>query len=765
MRPKSCRFALAIALLGAPACVAERPLRSTSVRLPQQEQSRIKSTWPSIACWFWTDEERKPGGYRRFLDLHERHSAFGLLTTSLRCEGQLTDPELHAQLKAASEYARGKGMGLVLDLDVRLARESFAKRYPGELQQIVLLREFPIDSGGAAGIRVDPLEFADHYTFGRRGYDALSSELLGVFSYRKVDGLAQSGSVVDISERALTTPRGAGLEVLLSCDDADEGRTACALVAVTHFTPAAFAPHILSYQRELLEQYADASLAGACKDEWGFPGRFDPSSTELWYSRFMAEAYARRRPGRDLRSDMLLMAIGERGREGERVAAVNHYMEMCRERHCEIEADFDRGVREVLGPEALTASHATWFPYPGEREIFKNGLSWWGAPRALAQTDESTPFCVRTALAKKARSPLWYNMSYAESIDDYRQELWSSVLAGGRLNLHPRWPLPMRELGTSLLEGDLLRAAQRVQLLDYISTAPVDCPVAIVFGHPASMNWADSGDAHERFAKVGMELSDALWKAGVYADLIPSSEIENGSLRIASDGSVQYGAQRYAALVLYQPEFERPAVAKFFRTAARSNRTTLYRVGEWKRDFEGRPFDGAAALPSSMLSIDASAECARLVRAQLDRAGIVPQACGELRQSVYDASVAPRATGSCRLLDGTIILASGERSMMGDPIREHVRVNGHIASFDAIGLAAVRFDAKGQVVALAAGGLRSFRADSLKIELEEPLDFALFREEGQWRGIVHGDAALPSELKRITTRWLRVRTPERYQRR
>ena len=87
------------------------------------------------------------------------------------------------------------------------------------------------------------------------------------------------------------------------------------MAALTLFTPAVFAPHLAEFERGILTQYADVPLAGACKDEWGFPGRFTIRTDDLWFSRFMADAYATRRPGHDLVRDLLLMAKGERGRE------------------------------------------------------------------------------------------------------------------------------------------------------------------------------------------------------------------------------------------------------------------------------------------------------------------------------------------------------------------------------------------------------------------------------------------------------------------
>jgi hypothetical protein len=65
------------------------------------------------------------------------------------------------------------------------------------------------------------------------------------------------------------------------------------------------------------------------------------------------------------------------------------------------------------------------------------------------------------------------------------------------------------------------------------------------------------------------------WKS----DLIPTSEIASGALKLGKDGSIQYGKQRYTAAVLYHPEFERPDTASLFRKAAGGG-TSLYRVGD-----------------------------------------------------------------------------------------------------------------------------------------------------------------------------------------
>src|SRR5690606_25185888 len=111
-----------------------------------------------------------------------------------------------------------------------------------------------------------------------------------------------------------------------------------------------FAPHLLDFQREVLEKYADLPLAGACKDEWGFPPYYPRFYTEdsrdFWYSSHRADAYKQRTGGRDLLSDCLLMAFPIKGKEEERQLAVNHFERMSYERNVEIEADFYDAVKE-----------------------------------------------------------------------------------------------------------------------------------------------------------------------------------------------------------------------------------------------------------------------------------------------------------------------------------------------------------------------------------------------------------------------------------
>ncbi|MCK4375364.1 MAG: hypothetical protein KAX19_08545, partial [Candidatus Brocadiae bacterium] len=409
------------------------------------------------------------------------------------------------------------------------------------------------------------------------------------------------------------------------------------------------------------------------------------------------------------------------------------------------EHDFYCARKDTFGPKAMVATHPTWWPYPGTREFKKNGLSWWRATRDFAQVDEVTPFACRSSLAKKWGSAVWYNMYYSRAVTDYETSIWSHALGGGRVNFHPIYPSNAKRgwRRRALLQGGLMRGNCRIRLLNFITRAPLDCPVAVVFGHACAMNWA--GPA---YSDVGLGVANGLWQAGFPADLIPSSEIGGPALKVSADGFVQYGPQRYVAIVLYHPEFERPGTATLFRKAA-EGKTALHRVGEWTTTFDGKPFDGRQALPGAMQASDDAGACVRVVVDQLRKLGVKPQSSAAATLGGFGhQSASPGRTGHCRLLDGTEILLAGTKKVTGDPIRTSFDVGGHEVAVDAIGVVGVRLGSDGSLAALAAGGLKHFAVGGLTVQLDHPADLALWRDtKGKLHGVLQGwEGPVPPSL-------------------
>jgi hypothetical protein len=736
--------------------------------LPHQPATARRCTLPAnvppvIGAWFPQASEMGPGGYRDYLDAMADHSHYNLLTTTMRNRAaQMVDAPVHDWFKRAAAYAQSRGIGVVLELDVRHSIPVFKKRYPNELQERLWLQE--IELTGKADEVVADVSYRQDHNDAICAAAANAIRLERVYRYQRTLEGVDSDSIADITASCRVTKATAtALSVAVPRNTRVAGRKACIVARITFDFPDVFGPHLIPFESEIIRQYADVRLAGLMKDEWGFPATHDgnPRKNAYWYSRHQADAYAKATGGRDLVRDSLLMWMGERGRESQRQAAINHLMRLRYLRNTEIERAFYRATKATFGSGAFVGTHDTTFPYPDAREFERNGLNWWAATRDYGQSDETTPYCCRTSMAKKFGGAVWYNQWYAPTPDSYEKLIWSYALAGGRMNFHVfyRSPPPWSERGKDLLRTKIPRADCRIRLLNFVSDAPVDCPVAVIFGHACAMNWAGPG-----FNDVGTGLADAFWRAGYYADLIPSSELAERALRVDDRGDIWFGRQRYAAVVLYDPEFENAATAEFFQKAAQG-KTVLYRMGDWTKDFDAKPVDGNAALPRRMKVATQIQACADVVIAELRTLRVEPQTRATVTLPKWGdlgrTSAALPSSGKCRLLDGTVIFAAGEKDVLGDPIQTTIKMHGSNVVFDAVGIAAVRLGKDGKLDAMAAGGLKAFRGGGTSIELSERADLAVWRDDqGRMHGVLQDwSGPVPASLSAITDDWLRLAAP------
>jgi hypothetical protein len=720
---------------------------------------------PVIGAWFWTDQTLEPAGYKPFLDAAAAHSPYTLLTTSLRIsKGEVTDPRVRSQIGEAVRYADALGLKVAFDLDIRLARRAFLARYPDEQQEELVLKTAEVPANGLVEVTFEGKDLSDHMTGNTLPYQCLTTRLERVYAFvRGPDGI-DPASVRDITAatiRALAS----GPRKLTVTVSAEAGSSVCVIASHDYLTPDVFAPHLLAFQRELIQLFANMPLAGVLKDEWGFPPDHtgNPAHDRTWYSPALANAYREQSGGRDLIRDTLLMFAGEKGLEPERLAAINRYRKLCRTRNAAIEDDYYRAGKETFGPASVVVTHATWTPYPGVQEFRKNGLDWWEATRDIGQSDESTPYPCRTSLAKHWGFPLWYNQYYSSKTNDYVRELWSGALSGGRLNVHPLYP---RASGSTehghleLMRQPLMIGMSRLRLLDFITRAPLDCPVAVVFGHACAMNWA--GRSYNR---VGLEVASALCTEGYLADLIPSSLVGLSALRIDAEGYVCLGPQRYRAVVLYQPEFGDENEADFYQRAAKG-KSAFFVVGDWTSDSEARPLNAMARLGENVRKCPSDEACAKAVSLFLDKAGVSRVTGWSARAKSWGHPgggllSTPPSQGHSALTDGTYVRIAGDKHADGDPILESVVWKGHTVAVDATGVVAIRFTSAGKVEAFAAGSLKHIRTDGLEISLADRMDVAFRTEaDGRIRGVLQGWAGpVPASLLAVTSDWQRLPVP------
>ncbi|MCX6910623.1 MAG: hypothetical protein NTY01_21640 [Verrucomicrobia bacterium] len=743
-----------IAVLCAGICTAETPVRPDSKAWP-----------PVIGMWGWKDETLESEGYKPFLNTAATHAPYTLLTTSLRVsKGEVTDPLVRDHIGKAVRYANALGLKVAFDLDVRLARRAFRARYPDELQEELVLKIVETPSDGAAEVTFEGKDLKDHMTGNTIPYQCLTTHLVRVYAFaRGADGI-DPATVRDVTGEGVRAVADRPRKLTVTVPSG-AGRCACVVAAHTYLTPDVFAPHLLAFQREIVRQYAGLPLAGVMKDEWGFPPDHtgNPAHDRYWYSKAFAQTYAARSGGRDLVRDALLMFAGEKGQERERQAAINRYRKLCRERNAAIEDDYYRTGKKTFGPASVVVTHATWVPYPGAQEFRKNGLDWWEARRDIGQSDESTPYPCRTSLAKRWGYPVWYNQYYAPKPDSYARELWAGALSGGRLNVHPIYPRSDMTIGEghlALMRERFMIGMSRLRMLDFITRAPLDCPVAVVFGHACAMNWA--GPSYNR---VGLDVASALCAEGYPTDLIPSSLVGVSALRIDGEGFVCLGSQRYRAVVLYQPEFGDKDEMAFFVRAARG-KSAVFLVGDWTRDSVARPLDGTARLAGNVRRCGEDRTCAEAVARFLGEAGVarVTGWSARLKGWGQDGSVehaAPPMDGHSALTDGTYVRIAGSKDPAGDPIKETFTWRGHTVTADAVGVVAIRFAADGKVAALAAGGLKSFKTDGMELALPERADLAFVTGTGgNIRGVFQGlPGEMPKALLTITHEWQRLAVP------
>jgi hypothetical protein len=713
---------------------------------------------PVIGVWQWSERNLQPGGFKNTIDMASKNSPFNLLIPFLRFGNtEVVEDAVIKQVKLAAEYAAENDLVLVPDLDIRNARRAFRSQHPDEMQEMLRLQN--------AGLAVDkPTELIvsavinmnDHYTGGNiPSYYPIKNSVMRVYGFKSSPDGIDKNSIRDITNNCTIVNISKDSVKIILPASMSNLTEACAMVSFTLFYPDVFAPHLLEFQRSIIKKYSDAPLAGVCKDEWGFPPYFpryvNPGGYDFWYSKASALEYSKKTGGRELLYDCFLMAGNIKSMEVERQVAVNNFMEMVLRRNIAIENGYYDAVKETFGPDAAVMVHPTWWPYPDYNEYRKNGLDWWGIKRDWAQTDEIVPFAVRSALTKKYNSPVWYNMYYTKLLP---VQVWSSALANGRINYLDH---------SSLYNSDVMRAETRIRLLNYISQSPMDCPVAVIFGHAATVNWA--GPYHN---DAGMKLADTLWYSGYRTDLIPTSEIENGSLKVDKEGWITYGKQRYSAVVLYHPEYEKSTTSDFFRKAA-DGKTALFSVGNWTLDFNGKSITLMNALPAKMTKTKDYREAFLKTSEALNKRNILKQTpATDTLDSRYftlrgfsTISYFPPTTGFSRMIDGTLIQVAGTKNISGDPIKSDFKIENYSCKIDAIGVAGVRLDKDGNLQALAASGLKSFRTGKFEITLDERLDVALWIDpKGQWMGVIQGlSGEIPKVLTDITKNWTRLSLP------
>lgn len=750
--------------------------------------------------------------YRTLFDAVEPTGAFDALTITLRSLPRFDgNAAAVAATKRAVEYARERGVGAIIDVDLRIARYDFEAERPDLSQERMYFKEIDLRTLDAGENRAEAAFEApnlnDHYA-GARPFYVRGARFVKAWRYRKnVDGAIDPDSIVDVSTAFDVPSTNAPLEknrvdfvdatsrnrfvvpvelsairgILANGEDsavgeektndaksADDGDFLAIAVAFRYSCPDVFADETLALERRLYEQYRDVPALGVAKDEWGFPPSFERANRldDFWYSEATRRAYSAAfgTDGApvDLVDDLFLAFRPQAGREAERIAAVDRFYRLCADRILEYEIQNYQTTKEIWGPDAFVGVHCTWFPFPNVLELRKNGAMWWKAPRDFAQSDEFVPFCCRNSLAKATDSH-WINMFYARQVPAYVFEHWTAAASGGRAHIHNIYPRdensPQHPLDNRLMPivdtGGVARIRSKIRTLSLISDAPLDSPVAVVFGRFGAMN-----PLRPEWNKAGVDLCDRFSTAGYPADLIPADEISSTTptgekrWKLSDDGRLQYGPQRYSALVFWGENGADAADFAALKALAGTNcRTKIFEINA----------DATAAEKDAL----AAEALAALEVANVEKQ--TPWALDETAFSVpEERSSRPRLVSTSRYIDGTTVWIAARENALGDPISldgATVRLadgsDSTPISAVANGVFAARFGADGTLDAVAAAELKSLKIGDLNVEIPEaeiggdPVDVAIWRRpDGRLRGVFQRrENALPPSLEGLVDDW------------
>lgn len=569
------------------------------------------------------------------------------------------------------------GRKVMIECCIRGEGTSFRAENPDGTAYLVSVYDGPANGAGSIRISHEPV-----YHYWRVSGEHGEHHVFAAYRVKK-NG---SGECVCMEklERFVSRaiPGETGFEIEISSPDIREGETLAAIVGFPQPIPDLAHPQLIPYFRKMVRHAHDLNADGVFSDEWGYdmilkieqPNPYDDNHLfvrHISYSKYMEALY------RNQYGESLLGTIPELFYVGSsrRRELVDRYLRLLRQICTQNEEDMYRVVKEELGTDAFWGIHPTWWGSMDKQnfEFFKNGFYWWDARRDYAQTDEMVSPSIRTALAHRFHSPVWYNMWYSMGTRDirtYYPESWNNLRYGGRTH-YLGYECPNEAVVLELRPKGLLESIEqmdrRIRLFDDVACQP-DCRLLVLFGYEAVSNWADIGlecpwtPINPRLMKV-LQTSHELFR-DCLCDLIPSYAVENGSLSVDSGGKARYGTQTYDAVIALYPERMTRQAEQFLR-ALDAAKLILCGTKGWK-DLAAR---GAAVFDD------------------------IPPAGNLLAMTDFLGVPRNRTENGCLLQDGSIIFTGDGKLPTGNPLNIDTDFGGNRILFhgeDALWISADR---------------------------------------------------------------------------
>lgn len=681
---------------------------------------------PELLYWFISPTEIANHAYVRALDLIAAKGTFNLIFLTQREGADFYDyPTMHPIFKdlVARAHAKGIKVGLQLWTD--------DKRVPAnQTQGIVVEKELTLDTTGQADTTLESKGVRLTGNSADAPRACLRSELLHVYAFRKsTDGEYIPGSVIDITGKThVTASTACSVTLHVQASPTLAGYTAYIMTVHYHRYPDMFSRYMPDSFIEAMQAYKDIGFDGAALDEFGYMALHKASNEqfrERLYSNNMA-AFYKKRTGQDLIRTLFDMRYAPQGNPRPRVRAINNYFDMLRQGPLRVEQKFFQATTEIFGPQAFHGIHNTFHNHLGGDEIWTTCINWWDVPRDYGQSDEITPYTTQLGIGLNHPKTVEYRQHYG-SVHSFLEEGINDARFNIRVHYHAL--NDQHGWGTDMRDPEMLKQVSavedKVRLLNYFDAPRPAMNVLYLFGYPALANWfpieSQRTDWDINGSLKAEEKAVAAWNAGYRGAFASSNLIQEGKITSDDRGGILYGGHRFTALVYIGPQYSKQSTLRLLeRFTAGGGKLML--GGTATDDFAGND------IQARFSKLAHSAVAASFDVNSMSKLGVPKLAIDE--GSVYE--------------DGSVVLTDLDSLLKKQPKPFSVSVEGHIFTGSYIGLLAIKSDAAGHVVKLAAGGLQELKCDGRTVvTLSTPSDVVLLQDaHGAYSGIVKGNATV-----------------------
>lgn len=623
----------------------------------------------SVMYWKWDDETLCADLLGKVNDLCDRFDLGSVFIGLHWIHHRFVDAQVQNALKLCADAFHARGVRVISEACPRNEAATFFDEHPEAVAYFTTATEISLDEKGYGEADVKTATVAHYW----RTIEHVGAKMLCAFVINKTETGGYVGGAVRADASVDMTSTGEMSHIRVNGGEAMAGKCAVVFIGIPQSIPDLAADNFAQFYAYLLETARKAGVDGVMSDEWGYDvvlqtemsvERQELFMEHLTYSDCFAARYASV-CNRDLKEDLLRLFYTEEGHRDLSIRCVNAYHATFR---C-IMRDNDETMyaicKKVLGPDAFYGVHPTWWgnDYPQNFEGFKNALYWWEAKRDIAQFDEIVIMPIRTAIAHKWGGNTWYNMWYSMGTRDirtYYRDTWNNVRFGGRTH-YLGYECPNESVVLELKPQGLLESIEQmdaeVRMIDPVQNAMPDCRVLVLFGMQNALNWYYNDPScppwypeHKVLTPV-LRCADTIFRQTL-CDLVPTTEIENGSLFV-DGGKVRYGTQTYDALVVLAPDSMNAACYAFLDKV---DPTRLIVAGEAHEFDDGTPL---------------SAQC----QAVLERGIRLPSLdCAEdIKRILKEWKISDnRWENGCVLQDGSLIFTADGEKPTGNALNVNV---------------------------------------------------------------------------------------------